>query len=91
LDGVNLSADSAGEEHCYEHVICPGTLAAHSPLSCSLPCQPAYRFLRSSEAAKAAAVAKRAATRAARGTEGPKAKLAINGTVPTPPATPAKQ
>jgi hypothetical protein len=39
---------------------------------------------------KAAAAAKRAATRAARGTKGPKAKLAIKGTVPTTaPATAA--
>ena len=41
---------------------------------------------------KAAAAAKRKATRAARGTKGPKAKLAIKGTVPatdsTTPATP---
>jgi hypothetical protein len=40
---------------------------------------------------KAAAAAKRAATRAARGTKGPKAKLAIKGTVPaTEPATAAQ-
>jgi hypothetical protein len=39
---------------------------------------------------KVAAAAKRAATRKARGTVGPKAKLAIKGTVPTTaPATPA--
>ena len=36
---------------------------------------------------KAAAAAKRKATRAARGTAGPKAKLAIKGTVPTPVET----
>jgi len=49
-------------------------------------------------AQKAAAAAKRKATRAARGTTGPKAKLAITGTVPAPvetappapAATPAK-
>jgi hypothetical protein len=41
-------------------------------------------------AQKVAAAAKRAATRKARGTVGPKAKLAITGTVPTTaPATPA--
>jgi LPS O-antigen subunit length determinant protein (WzzB/FepE family) len=44
-------------------------------------------------AQKAAAAAKRKATRAARGTTGPKAKLAIKGTVTapaeTPPAAPA--
>jgi len=41
-------------------------------------------------AQKAAAAAKRAATRKARGTVGPKAKLAIKGTVPaTDPTTPA--
>jgi hypothetical protein len=44
---------------------------------------------------KAAAKAKRTATREARGTKGPKAKLAIKGTVPAEPhappaATPAK-
>jgi hypothetical protein len=43
-----------------------------------------------SEATKAAAVLKREATRLARGTKGPKAKLAIRGIVPTPPATPVK-
>jgi hypothetical protein len=44
------------------------------------------------EATKAQAVAKRAATRAARGTKGPRQKAAIKGQVPaTPPtATPAK-
>ena len=36
---------------------------------------------------KAAAAAKRKATRAARGTTGPKAKLAIKGTVPAPVET----
>ena len=41
------------------------------------------------EAVKAAAVQKRAATRVARGTKGPKAKLAIKGNVPPTPATPA--
>jgi hypothetical protein len=38
-------------------------------------------------AQKAVAAAKREATRAARGTTGPKAKLAIKGTVPTPVET----
>jgi LPS O-antigen subunit length determinant protein (WzzB/FepE family) len=38
-------------------------------------------------AQKAAAAAKREATRAARGTTGPKAKLAIKGTVPAPVET----
>jgi hypothetical protein len=38
-------------------------------------------------AQKAAAAAKREATRAARGTKGPKAKLAIKGTVPAPVET----
>ncbi len=41
-------------------------------------------------ATKAAAVEKRAATRAARGTKGPRAKQAIKGQVPATPATPAK-
>jgi hypothetical protein len=41
-------------------------------------------------ATKAAAVEKRAATRAARGTRGPRAKQAIKGQVPATPATPAK-
>ena len=41
---------------------------------------------------KVLAVKKRAATRVARGTKGPKARLAIHGTVtPTGPATPAAQ
>jgi hypothetical protein len=39
-------------------------------------------------AQKAAAAAKRKATRAARGTTGPKAKLAIKGTAPAPTETP---
>lgn len=44
------------------------------------------------EATKAQAVAKRAATRAARGTKGPRQKAAIKGQVPAAPtsATPAK-
>lgn len=41
-------------------------------------------------ATKAAAVEKRAATRAARGTKGPRAKKAIKGQVPATPSTPAK-
>jgi hypothetical protein len=41
-------------------------------------------------ATAAAAVEKRAATRAARGTKGPRAKKAIKGQVPATPATPAK-
>jgi len=41
-------------------------------------------------AVKAAAVEKRAATRAARGTKGPRQKAAIKGTVPATPSTPAK-
>jgi hypothetical protein len=41
-------------------------------------------------ATKAAAVEKRASTRAARGTKGPRAKKAIKGQVPATPATPVK-
>jgi len=41
-------------------------------------------------ATKALAVERRAATRVARGTKGPKAKLAITGTVPATPAAPTK-
>jgi hypothetical protein len=41
-------------------------------------------------AVKAAAVQKRAATRAARGTKGPRQKAAIKGTVPATPTTPVK-
>jgi hypothetical protein len=43
-----------------------------------------------SEATKALAVEKRAATRAARGTKGPRAKKAIKGQVAPAPATPVK-
>jgi hypothetical protein len=42
------------------------------------------------EATKARAVAKRAATRAARGTKGPRQKAGIKGQVPEVPPTPAK-